>query len=159
LENGPEGVSVHTTRLKLVKVSVKELKETSRNTVEAAKLLATANVDIIVYGCTSGTLIGGVKWEEGLRRFIEEATGIMTIATAFAIVEALRALNVRKVAVVTVHSRVIVYCLLCLLSGSLRFMYLLPDYGSYASSVPSGHPNPHNSHNRRGGSQSVPHLP
>ena len=81
----PEGVSIHTTRLKLLRVTVNELKEMAKNALHAAQLLATANVDVIVYGCTSGALIGGIEWEENLRKNIEEHVKIPTITTAFAV--------------------------------------------------------------------------
>jgi len=97
----PEGVSVHTTRLKLLRVTVNELKEMAKNALHAAQLLATANVDVIVYGCTSGALIGGIEWEENLRKSIEKHVKIPTITTAFAVVNALRELGVRKISVAT----------------------------------------------------------
>lgn len=97
----PEGVSVHTTRLKLLRVTVSELKEMAKNALHAAELLATANVNVIVYGCTSGALIGGIEWEENLRKSIEKHVRIPTITTAFAVVNALRELGVRRVSIAT----------------------------------------------------------
>jgi maleate isomerase len=97
----PEGVSVHTARLRLVRVDVESLKKMAEKSVEVAEDLATAEVDLIVYGCTTGSLLEGSKWEEELRLRIEKATGISVITTAQAVVKSLKALGARKVSVAT----------------------------------------------------------
>ena len=98
---GPTGVSVHTARITLINVTAKELKEMAEETISAAKRLATAEVDVIVFGCTSGSLLEGIEWEKSLVKKIEEATGIKAITTAGAVVQALRTLNVEKVVIAT----------------------------------------------------------
>ena len=97
----PEGVSVHTARLKLVNVNAESLRKMAERSVEAAEDLATAEVDLIVYGCTTGSLLEGSRWEEELRLRIEKATGITVITTAQAVVKSLKALGARKVSVAT----------------------------------------------------------
>jgi maleate isomerase len=97
----PEGVSVHTARLKLVNVDAESLRKMAERSVEAAEDLATAEVDLIVYGCTTGSLLEGSRWEEELRLRIEKATGITVITTAQAVVKSLKALEARKVSVAT----------------------------------------------------------
>lgn len=97
----PEGVSVHTARLKLVNVDAESLRKMAERSVEAAEDLATAEVDLIVYGCTTGSLLEGSRWEEELRLRIEKATGITVITTAQAVVKSLKALGARKVSVAT----------------------------------------------------------
>lgn len=97
----PEGVSVHTSRVRLSEVTPEALRLMASEAVRAAEELATADVNVIVYGCTSGSLLEGVEWEERLRREIRERAGVEAITTAQAVVEALRALGVRRVAVAT----------------------------------------------------------
>jgi len=97
----PEGVSVHTARMRLVEVTKESLSEMAKHAVIAAEDLSTAGVDIIVYGCTTGAMVGGVKWERELVNSIESRTGVKTITTAEAVVEALRALKARSLAVAT----------------------------------------------------------
>jgi maleate isomerase len=97
----PEGVSVHTSRVRLSEVTPEALRLMASEAVRAAEELATADVNVIVYGCTSGSLLEGVEWEERLRREIRERAGVEAITTAQAVVEALRALGVRRVVVAT----------------------------------------------------------
>jgi len=72
-----------------------------------AALLATAGVDVIVYGCTTGSLVGGVRWEEDLVDRLHDNTGIRTMSTSGAVVEALRALSARRVGVATPYTDVL----------------------------------------------------
>jgi maleate isomerase len=97
----PEGVSVHTSRVRLSEVTPEALRLMASEVVRAAEELTTADVNVIVYGCTSGSLLEGVEWEERLRREIRERAGVEAITTAQAVVEALRALGIRRVAVAT----------------------------------------------------------
>jgi maleate isomerase len=97
----PEGVSIHTTRLKLVEVTPEALKQMAFEAIRAAEELATAEVNVIVYGCTTGSLLEGIEWEEKIRREIEKKVNVKTITTAQAVIEALHTLGVKKVAVVT----------------------------------------------------------
>jgi len=97
----PEGVSIHTARVPLEEVTPDALVKMADYVLDAAKMLKTANVNVIVYGCTSGTLIGGVKWERELTSKIERETGVETITTASAVVQALKALDIKRVVVAT----------------------------------------------------------
>ncbi|MEM2077565.1 MAG: aspartate/glutamate racemase family protein [Sulfolobales archaeon] len=97
----PEGVSIHASRVRLSEVTPEALKQMSSEAVRAAEELTTAEVDVIVYGCTSGSLLEGVKWEESLRREIESRVGVKTVTTAQAVAEALRTLGLKRVAVAT----------------------------------------------------------
>jgi len=100
----PEGVSVHTARMRLEEVTAGGLVEMAEDAGRAAGLLATAEVDVIVYGCTTGSLVGGVEWEENLVQRIEDGTGVPTLSTSGAVVDAINALNVKRVAVATPYT-------------------------------------------------------
>lgn len=97
----PEGVSIHVARVRLVNVDTESLRRMAEESVKAAEDLATADVDIIVYGCTTGSLLEGVAWEEGLREKMERASGVRVVTTAQAVVRALRSLGVERVVVAT----------------------------------------------------------
>jgi len=97
----PQGVSIHTSRIRLVEVTPEALRKMAEDSLRAAEELATAEVDIIVYGCTTGSLLEGIEWENKLRESIEKHTGIKTITTAQAVVEALRRLGAKKIVVAT----------------------------------------------------------
>lgn len=97
----PRGFSVHTARLRLGGVTVEELARMEERVEEEAMKLADASVDIIGFGCTSGSLLRGKGHEEMIEERIRRASGVPAVATAGAVVRALRALGVRRVAVAT----------------------------------------------------------
>ena len=103
----PEEVSVHTARMRLDRVTPEGLIQMAEDAESAAALLSTADVDVIVYGCTTGSLVGGVDWEESLVRKIQGKTGIQTISTSRAVVEALHALGGGRVGVATPYTDVL----------------------------------------------------
>ncbi len=95
----PEGVTVHTGRAtstgEFSEAYFQRLREAANR---CADDLATAEVDVIAYGCTSGSIVCPL---EEIVADIGSRTGVPTIATAGSVVAALRALNVRRVAVAT----------------------------------------------------------
>lgn len=93
--------SIHSSRLHLRNVTVSELEVMERETERAASELQDANVDLLCYGCTSGSLFKGLGHDQALVQRIENETGIPTIATSGAVVEALRHLGARRITVVT----------------------------------------------------------
>ncbi len=97
----PKNITVHTGRMRLREVTVEALTEMERSAEEEAVKLADAKVDVIGYGCTSGSLVKGIEHDKELVSRIERVTGIRAVATARAVVEALRALEASRVAVVT----------------------------------------------------------
>ncbi|MFP3074592.1 MAG: maleate cis-trans isomerase, partial [Caldivirga sp.] len=94
-------VTIHSSRITLREVNLKGLEEMERETERAAMELGTANVDIIAYACTTGSLFKGPRHHEEVKQRIENVTGVKTVATAGAVLEALRHVNARSVLVVT----------------------------------------------------------
>lgn len=97
----PKGFSVHSCRLRLKQVTLKALMEMEKELKKEALKLADAKVNVIGYGCTSGSLYKGLNHDKIMEKKIEDVSGISAVATAGAVVEALKALNVKKVAVAT----------------------------------------------------------
>lgn len=97
----PSGVSVHTARVRLERVTVEELLAMEKDAEAAARMLATADVDVVVYGCTTGSLVGGLGYDQKISRLLESASGRPALATATAVVEALRRLGADRVALAT----------------------------------------------------------
>jgi maleate isomerase len=97
----PENITIHTTRMLLQDVTISSLEKMAEDAANAAELLSTANVDLIVYGCTSGSLLKGLKWEEKLVNKIQKETGVPTITTARAVVKALKEIRASKISVLT----------------------------------------------------------
>ncbi len=92
---------VHATRVKLNKVTLEELENMEQGVQVAATLLADAWVDVIAYGCTSGSLFRGLGHDIELIRMIREKTGLPAVATAGCVVDALRFLEARRISVAT----------------------------------------------------------
>lgn len=95
----PEGVTVHTSRVLLQG----EMDEASYHRMaadlgRAARELATAEVDIVAYGCTAGSVIVPIP---ELVRAMSDQTGTPALVTAGTVVSALHALGARRVAMVT----------------------------------------------------------
>lgn len=67
----------------------------------AAYDLAQAYPEVIVYGCTSGSFLFGIGNEAQTAQQIAEVTGIPAATTSTAVVQALQAVNARKVALFT----------------------------------------------------------
>ena len=92
---GTDG-SVHYARVPLQQVTVQGLKGMECRLEEAAQLLADANVEAVAFACTSGSLVKGLGYDSKLAKRISEVAHCPALTTSGAVLDALRALNVRK---------------------------------------------------------------
>lgn len=97
----PEGVIVVSTRMYIERVDKAGLTAMVENVTRAARELATARANVILMAGTAGAFNGGPGFDRELVRRIEKATGIPATTTMTAVLDALRALALRKVAVAT----------------------------------------------------------
>lgn len=97
----PEGASLHTGRLPLEDVNADDLAEMAETAARAAEHLGHADVDVVAYGCTTGSLVKGHDYAEALEAEIAAAAGAPAVATALSVERALDALGAGTVAVVT----------------------------------------------------------
>lgn len=67
----------------------------------AAALLRWTEVGAVVFACTTGSLVHGVGWDRALVARLEGAAGVPATTTATAVLEALRVVGARTVAVAT----------------------------------------------------------
>lgn len=103
----PDGVSVHTARLKTQKeATIETLVKMEEETEEAAESVATAEVNVIVYGCTSGSFIKGPEWNKKMIKKLESKTKLPVVTTAQAMIEALREMKMKKISVTTPYVKV-----------------------------------------------------
>ncbi len=95
----PKGVTIHTARALLLGRATEESYFQMADAVKkASEELATAEIDIALFGCTSGSIVCPLQQivdDMGVR------TGTPALATAGAVVSALRAFGVRRVALGT----------------------------------------------------------
>lgn len=103
----PNGVSLHTTRLPLENVTEQELTQMAENVEESANLVSHVQPDIIIFGCTTGSLIKGKGYDQELERRIENSTGITAVSTAEAVLRVLRKDKIQKMVIVTPYTETI----------------------------------------------------
>jgi maleate cis-trans isomerase len=94
----PEGVGIHASRVLQLgrQGDLSSYRRMADDIATAAKLLATAEIDIAAFGCTSCTYY--VPPDE-IRASIMTNAGVPAVLTAEAVVAALNALQIKKVAV------------------------------------------------------------
>ncbi len=97
----PEGVSIHFSRIRQKDTTIEELRRMAQDVPRAAAELADAKVDLVAFGCTSGSLVGGRSYDEELVRKIENSIHIPAITTASAVVSGMKSLNIHTVCVGT----------------------------------------------------------
>ncbi|MSQ73524.1 MAG: decarboxylase [Betaproteobacteria bacterium] len=95
----PEGVSIHVARVHQAgrQGDPASYRRMADGIADAAMLLATAEVDVITFGCTSCTLF--VPADE-IRRTMADKGGCPPVLVADAVLDALNAIGARRVAVV-----------------------------------------------------------
>lgn len=66
-----------------------------------ARYLATAHVDVVVYGCTTGSFYKGPGWDTQMLELIRREAKVPAVATSPSVVEALRFFGARRLSVAT----------------------------------------------------------
>jgi maleate isomerase len=100
----PREVSIHSARMMLTEFTQEALMKTLGDAQREAELLASANVDVLVYGCSTCALVGGLDWEQVLVDQITFNTGVRLVTVNRAMIDALRALGGGRVGVVTPYT-------------------------------------------------------
>jgi maleate isomerase/arylmalonate decarboxylase len=97
----PDGVTLHTTRMPLhlhVAEPLTEDDPLARDLIGASALLAQAGVSAIAYGCTAGSMIEPL---DQLPAHIERTTSIPGTTTAKALVDALHAIDAKRIVMIS----------------------------------------------------------
>lgn len=101
----PEGVAVYPAPITLPRgeVTPAALAEMLANDEleKAAQKLAWAEVGVIMFACTSGSLVHGLGWDRELIRRIEQAANVPATTTTTAVLAALKAVNARTIGIGT----------------------------------------------------------
>lgn len=97
----PDGVCLVETRTLLHDVTVEGLAETVKQIERAALELASAEVNVILQAGTAIAFFRGFGHDRELSRRIHSATGIQATTSLTAVVEALRALGIKRPAIAT----------------------------------------------------------
>jgi maleate isomerase len=97
----PEGIRFSRAILGLEEVTPCALKCMADNVVsEAKKLNIGHKMDLICLGCTSGSFIGGPGYDQKIIKTIEDATGVTATTTTTSVVQLLKDIGAKKIALV-----------------------------------------------------------
>lgn len=97
----PDGVSFDSTRLWFPGPTPEGLNYLASQLEESAKMYTKFPHDLVLFGCTSGSCINGVGWDQECIRQIERASGCPGLTTSTAVLEAFKALGLRRTVVMT----------------------------------------------------------
>jgi len=100
----PEGVSIHIARLPMGKKSNNHRKElismaNSKNLKQCSETLRDARVDVIIYACTSGSILADD--DQHIEKWITEVAFVPALTTANAVIGALKNLKLKNIALVS----------------------------------------------------------
>jgi maleate cis-trans isomerase len=97
----PQGVTIHGQRMWITNDAEGEasMERMNADIESGARYLATAKVDVIAYGCTTGSFYKGPGWEKEMLARIERAAGVPAVATSPSVVAALRFFGAKKLSV------------------------------------------------------------
>ncbi|MFI0227323.1 aspartate racemase/maleate isomerase family protein [Streptomyces lydicus] len=105
----PDDVSLHLTRTPFVPVEVSlDLARlvSEHETLDAAvQALCAVSPQVICYACTSGSFVGGVAGERAMCAAMVQAGEVPSLTTSGALIEALREIGARRIAVVTPYTK------------------------------------------------------
>jgi len=93
----PPELAIHVTRMRMAKSRTQTISEQIDIIMRAAELLADAKVDLIVLQASALAMEKGPDAESATVRAISEATGTAALTSTQAMVEALRALALKRV--------------------------------------------------------------
>ena len=97
----PPGISFHTARVFMNVTTPEALRAMNREMRRAAELLATLSPDVVAYACTAGSFVDGPDAMRALLVKIHEIVRCPVVATAAAVIAALRRLDVVRMALAT----------------------------------------------------------
>lgn len=103
----PDGVTIHTSRI-LIRgnLSVNSLIVMEKEIERASEELSTAGVDIVIFGCTSGSFVKGSKYDITITNKIKKFLGKKpAITTSTAVIRALKVLKSKRIAVATPYPK------------------------------------------------------
>lgn len=97
----PQDITVHAARMYIMEATAEGLEKMLQDLDSAARLVGTTESDVVAYGCTTGSLWGGIGYDRELAERITRHSGIRAVTTSTAVLDAFRALGVKRIAVGT----------------------------------------------------------
>jgi maleate isomerase len=93
----PAGLGVHVARARITGQWRKPAAEMKDEISRSAATLADSGPDLIVYHCTDSSMREGLAGERQIIDIVRAATGVETVATSTLVIEAMRALGLKSV--------------------------------------------------------------
>jgi maleate isomerase len=93
----PASVTLHTARLYLTDITPEAILRIVQDLEDAAKLLATADVDVIVMGATAPSFLKGAGYDREVIDRIVKATGKPATTTSTALLRALKLIGAKRI--------------------------------------------------------------
>ncbi|MGD1223434.1 aspartate/glutamate racemase family protein [Streptomyces krungchingensis] len=104
----PDDVSLHLTRTPFVPVEVSldlaRLVSEHETLGDAVRALNAVAPEVVAYACTSGSFVGGVAGERAMCEAMTRAGAVPSLTTSGALLDALRELDARRIALVTPYT-------------------------------------------------------
>lgn len=97
----PAGVGIATTRVVLPACNRETLMAMADMLESAAAVYDARPIDVVTFGCTSGSFIGGMGFDRMLIEKIERSAGCKALTTSTSLMDALRTMDIHRLAVVT----------------------------------------------------------
>ena len=99
----PEGCTYHTTRMLVSStgMTLQSLRDMNASIEDCVDLLSNCGMDILTYGCTSGSFMEGPGYDQKIISTIETKSGLPAVATAAAAAEAMHFLGLKRISIVT----------------------------------------------------------
>jgi maleate isomerase len=99
----PRSVTLHTARLYLTRIAPESILRMVEDMETQARLLASADVDVIVLGATAPSFLNGLGYDRELIAKLEAATGRTATTTSTALVEAIKHFGARRVVLASAY--------------------------------------------------------
>jgi maleate isomerase len=97
----PPGLGVHVARARVAGEWKRPLDAMADEIATSAKLLSDVDPDLIVFHCTDTSMTQGPQGEGRILDIVREASGIEAVATSRLVLEALQALGLRRLVVIS----------------------------------------------------------
>ena len=97
----PDGFSFHSARVMLRETTPEGLRAMNTEVASASRLVASTNPKVVAYACTSGSFLAGAEGLAKQTAEISAITGCPVVATSAAMIDALRALGLKRIALAT----------------------------------------------------------
>ena len=94
----PANVTLHTARLFLTEITPEAILRMVEDLEQQSRLLASADVDVIVMGATAPSFLKGAGYDREVMARIEKAAGKPATTTSTALLRALRFLDAKRIA-------------------------------------------------------------